>query len=58
MCGICLQPVNPKLVSPDLMRVSLDHVIPLSRGGGHTFDNVQCAHLICNIRKSNRHRDE
>ena len=27
---------------------SLDHVVPLSLGGGHTRDNVQCAHWLCN----------
>lgn len=30
---------------------SIDHIIPLSRGGSHTWDNVQCAHLLCNSYK-------
>jgi len=30
---------------------TLDHVIPLSKGGGHTWDNVQVAHAICNSTK-------
>lgn len=30
----------------------LDHIVPLSRGGGHTWDNVQCACRSCNIRKA------
>jgi hypothetical protein len=51
ICGICSLPVDRKLKAPDLMRVSLDHIIPFSRGGDHTPDNVQCSHLICNIRK-------
>jgi hypothetical protein len=51
ICGICGEPVDPKLKAPDLMRVSLDHIIPFSRGGDHTPDNCQCSHLICNIRK-------
>jgi 5-methylcytosine-specific restriction endonuclease McrA len=54
MCGLCSLPVDPTLQKPDLMRVSLDHIVPLSLGGGHLWDNVQCSHLICNIRKSNR----
>lgn len=33
------------------MGASLDHIIPLSRGGHHTADNVQAAHLACNHRK-------
>ncbi len=32
----------------------LDHRIPLSRGGTHTYDNVQCACHRCNLRKGNR----
>ncbi len=32
---------------------SVDHIVPLANGGGHTWDNVQIAHIICNSRKSN-----
>lgn len=32
----------------------LDHRIPISLGGGHTYDNVQCVCRACNIAKSNR----
>lgn len=31
---------------------SVDHVIPLSRGGKHQWENVRLAHLDCNIKKS------
>ncbi|MDQ2979933.1 MAG: HNH endonuclease, partial [Acidobacteriota bacterium] len=34
--------------------LSLDHVIPLSRGGMSTWENVVCACLACNVRKGNR----
>jgi len=33
---------------------SLDHIIPLSRGGGHMESNCQCACLRCNVRKHNK----
>lgn len=33
---------------------SVDHVLPISRGGTHTWDNVACAHLLCNSRRGNR----
>ena len=33
---------------------SIDHIIPMSKGGGHTWDNVQIAHMICNSLKSNK----
>ncbi len=29
----------------------LDHVVPLSRGGAHTWDNTQCACRLCNLLK-------
>ena len=29
----------------------LDHIVPLSRGGGHVWENVQCACRECNSRK-------
>jgi 5-methylcytosine-specific restriction endonuclease McrA len=34
--------------------LSLDHVIPLSRGGTSHWENVVCACLACNVRKGNR----
>jgi 5-methylcytosine-specific restriction endonuclease McrA len=34
--------------------LSLDHVIPLSRGGSSTWENVVCACLACNVKKGNR----
>ncbi|HEX8155229.1 MAG TPA: HNH endonuclease [Thermoanaerobaculia bacterium] len=34
--------------------LSLDHVIPISRGGKSTWENVVCACLPCNVRKGNR----
>ena len=34
--------------------LNLDHVVPLSRGGGSNWDNVVCACLPCNTRKGDR----
>lgn len=51
-CGICQLPVDRALMYPDPGSPSLDHVIPLARGGSHTYDNVQLAHFVCNWRKS------
>jgi 5-methylcytosine-specific restriction endonuclease McrA len=31
----------------------LDHVIPLSRGGAHTYGNTRCACRACNLAKGN-----
>ena len=35
-------------------QLSIDHVIPRSRGGRDTWENVTTACLCCNVRKGNR----
>lgn len=35
-------------------QLSLDHVVPRSRGGMNTWDNVVCACLGCNVKKGGR----
>lgn len=54
LCGLCMTPVDPESAWPDPMSPSLDHILPLSRGGTHTYENVQLAHLTCNVSKGNR----
>ena len=51
VCGICKKPVDEKLSWPDELSASIDHVIALAAGGHHVASNLQCSHLICNIRK-------
>lgn len=46
-CGICHKRVGQK-------EISLDHIVPLSRGGDHSYQNIQLAHLICNKSRNNR----
>jgi hypothetical protein len=50
-CGICGGDVPPDARFPDPLSASLDHVVPLSKGGAHTRANTRCSHLICNMRK-------
>ena len=54
VCGLCDEPVSRDAVYPDPLSASLDHVVPLSRGGAHSLENVQLAHLACNVRKGAR----
>ena len=42
----------------ELRRLTMDHRIPLSRGGGHEIDNVIPACKPCNSRKSTRTEEE
>jgi len=38
--------------------LSLDHIVPRSRGGRTTWTNVVCACMACNVRKGGRTPDE
>lgn len=48
LCGICGCPVS-------LETFTIDHIKPLSRGGPHLFENLQPAHIDCNIKKGDRY---
>ena len=54
VCKLCGEMVQRDAKWPEPLSPSLDHIVPLSKGGGHLRDNVQLAHLICNVRKGNR----
>ena len=51
ICQLCQTPVS-KSKNRNLVDIaSLDHIIPISKGGEHSYANTQLAHLSCNIRK-------
>jgi hypothetical protein len=54
VCGICGERIILGVKVNDPMRLTVDHIIPLSLGGTDYFDNVQPAHSICNSKKNNR----
>jgi 5-methylcytosine-specific restriction endonuclease McrA len=54
VCALCLLPVDQDLKWPDPGSASLDHTVPISKGGAHTIDNLRCTHLRCNIVKGAR----
>jgi 5-methylcytosine-specific restriction endonuclease McrA len=55
VCGICGRPVDMSLKAPDPMSPTVDHIIPINKGG-HPSDinNLQLAHWICNRMKSDK----
>jgi 5-methylcytosine-specific restriction endonuclease McrA len=50
-CHLCGRPVDMDLAWPHRDSKSVDHVIPLSRGGEHVLANCALAHMGCNSSK-------
>ena len=46
ICGNCNEKIEGQF--------HVDHIVPLSKGGLHSYANVQPAHPLCNIRKGSR----
>jgi 5-methylcytosine-specific restriction endonuclease McrA len=53
-CALCNGSVDSSFEGRHPKAPSLDHIIPLSKGGPHSYENVQLAHYGCNSRKGNR----
>lgn len=51
VCGICGELIDLTLKFPHKSSFSIDHIVPISKGGSNTIDNVQPAHLLCNCLK-------
>ena len=54
ICMLCNKPLDMKTTRYDPLYPSIDHIIPLSKGGLHCPENVQAAHYRCNCLKGNR----
>jgi len=57
-CGICRKRIPRHARHPHPLSASLDHIIPLSKGGPHTRVNTRASHLRCNVRRNNRFTSE
>ena len=56
LCQICGRFTNRRVHIPrgepyDPMRPTVDHIVPLSKGGDHLMANAQTAHARCNLEK-------
>lgn len=57
ICQICGKQTDSDDISNGhigRMYPTLDHIVPLSKGGSHTWDNVQLAHMACNSGKCDK----
>ena len=55
ICGICGKPVDFTLPWPNPLSPTIDHIIPVAKGGHPSdIDNLQLAHWTCNRQKSDK----
>ena len=55
VCGICGRPVDKKLPFPNPWSPTIDHIIPVQKGGDPVnLENLQLAHLACNRAKATK----
>jgi len=58
MCHLCDTLIDRKLRGDAWMRATLDHVIPISRGGLHVYENVKASHWRCNMDRGDKLLDD
>lgn len=55
ICGICGKPVDVNLKHGDPMSPTIDHIIPIAKGGHPSdIENLQLTHWTCNRQKSDK----
>ncbi len=57
-CYLCKEPIDPNRRCPDWRAATIEHVVPLSAGGTHTWDNTVVAHNRCNALKGSLSLDQ
>jgi 5-methylcytosine-specific restriction endonuclease McrA len=51
ICHWCGKPVDPALSGRASMGPTIDHLVPLTEGGEHSYANVALAHHCCNSQR-------
>lgn len=54
LCHLCGGALQRGARVPERLAPTIDHIVPLTRGGEHSMANVAAAHFSCNSRKGNR----
>jgi 5-methylcytosine-specific restriction endonuclease McrA len=57
-CYLCEKEIDVTLVRTSRYGLTVDHVVPLSKGGQDTLENLRPTHWICNIQKSDKSLEE
>lgn len=53
-CYLCGDDVDMSLPRTSRLGATLDHVIPISKGGSDSMENLRLTHWICNVKKSDK----
>lgn len=53
-CALCGEGIDRSLKWPHPLSRSVDHIVPVSKGGSDELENLQLAHLRCNQSKNDR----
>lgn len=55
-CSYCYQPIKKYPDNPGVMQdeATIDHVVPISKGGSHKYENIVAACRYCNTSKGDR----
>lgn len=53
-CHLCKKPIDQTAQVPHPQAATIDHIIPLAKGGAHERANVAAAHFLCNSKKGDR----
>ena len=51
VCHLCRGPIPQDLPADHPLSLTLDHLVPRSRGGTDELDNLRPAHRRCNLRR-------
>lgn len=53
-CQLCGECMDMSAAFPDPKFPTIDHVVPLNKGGAHLYSNIQSACFVCNSAKGDR----
>jgi 5-methylcytosine-specific restriction endonuclease McrA len=52
LCALCGKPIE------NMKDCTIDHIVPVSKGGLTTVENCQLAHRKCNLKRGNQEFDQ